>query len=363
MTSRESLMAWLDDYVLNLRILSQRYLEADCIEQRAALLAPDWLTINWYDSLWLFELEGIKASGYPEVLDAGNVAEYCTTSKFAEFASRVALNAADSDQAAWNTAWPQLPISVIELDPRFVAFRTIHDWIVLSARVLADRSDCLEDLERESYSNDRTTKERRAPFTRPIQTEDEDGEPVGLLCGNLRERLVGGRASYIGEPGYLIPDWRQVQRPWEALRYFHCRGLILPMEFRYGPLREQTDPRLARFELLRPEVFSTYVSEVLAKDQPELSEAWRDRPAEDVRHDPRFMAHKCGFDTQIILHIAREAMTAMESEIARDDLEVGLVDSARLRALEDGEALYRHLMELGRETTDSEVDDKPEKPN
>jgi hypothetical protein len=40
-------MAWLDDYVLNLRILSQRYLEADCIEQRAALLAPDWLTINW----------------------------------------------------------------------------------------------------------------------------------------------------------------------------------------------------------------------------------------------------------------------------------------------------------------------------
>ena len=49
--------------------------------------------------------------------------------------------------------------------------------------------------------------------------------------------------------------------------------------------------------------------------------------------------------------------------IEGDGPEVGSGDSARLRALEDGEALYRYLMELGPEATDSEVDDKPKKLN
>ena len=131
------------------------------------------------------------------------------------------------------------------------------------------------------------------------------------------------------------------------------------MEFCYGPLRGQNDPRLAQFELLRPEVFAAYVADTLTKGLEDLGQAWRDRPAEDVQLDPRFMAHKCGFDTQIILHIARQAMDAIEG----DGPEVGSGDSARLRALEDGEALYRYLMELGPEATDSEVDDKPKKLN
>src|ERR1035441_8965490 len=72
LTRRKVLLEWLDDYVVNLRILSQRHLGADRIEDQTDLLFLDWRMVNWYDSLWLFELEGIRASRYPGVLDTGN---------------------------------------------------------------------------------------------------------------------------------------------------------------------------------------------------------------------------------------------------------------------------------------------------
>jgi hypothetical protein len=323
-TRREWMIEWLDDYVVNLRILSQRHLGADRIEDQPTLLALDWRTVQWYDSLWLFELEGIKASGYPGVLDAGSAAEYVTPAQFGEFASRVASSAAD--RTAWSMEWRQLPISTIELDPRCIAFRTIHDWIILSARVLADKGDCLEDGE--GGADDAPAEERRDPFTIPIQTEDGDGEPVGLLCGNLRERLVGGRGSNRWDPTYAVPEWREVQWPWEALLYFHYRGLLLPRELQFGPLRRQDDPRIVNFELLRPESFAAYVAKVIVKDDLALSQSWRDRSAEEVQNDPRFVAHKCGFDTQIILHISREAMRGRKPVIdGEPELEL-LVDEA-----------------------------------
>ena len=80
------------------------------------------------------------------------------------------------------------------------------------------------------------------------------------------------------------------------------------MELRYGTLREQSDPRLAQLELLEPEIFREYVAGVLASgDDVARSQAWRARSAEDVRCDPRFMAHRCGFDSQMILHMASQA--------------------------------------------------------
>ena len=146
------------------------------IEGRTSLLALDWKTINWYDSLWLFELEGIKASGYPGVFGAGNATEFCTPAKFVEFASRATASALECDQAAWCAAWRAAPISNIELDPRYVAFRTIHDWIILCARVLAERPVSPEDLELESFSEVGSSCEG-APrsLPQPIRTEDERG--------------------------------------------------------------------------------------------------------------------------------------------------------------------------------------------
>ena len=349
LTRREWLLEWLDDYVVNLRILSQRHVGADRIEDRPDLLFLDWRMVEWYDALWLFELEGIKASRYPDVLENG-AAEYATPRKFARIASGVMFNAPHRNRTPWSIWWRRLPDSAIELDPRYVAFRTIHDWIVLSARVLAERANCLEDRENQSCE-DGPLKERVDPFTQLIRTENEDGEPFGMLCGNLRERLVGGR-SHLWDSSFIAPDWQAVERPWAAIQYLHCRGLLLTMQLQYGALRRADDPRLAKLELLRPKVFAAYVADVLAAGDEELSRAWRSRSAEDVQNDPRFIAHKCGFDTQIILHIAREAMKG------RDQLESD--DPSRLRAIQSGSALYDYLLEVGLDPLGSqEGDTKP----
>jgi hypothetical protein len=83
------------------------------------------------------------------------------------------------------------------------------------------------------------------------------------------------------------------------------------MELRYGALREQSDPRLAQLELLQPEVFRDYVAGILDQRADTVrSQAWRERPVEDVRSDPRFIAHRCGFDSQAILHMVRQSKDA-----------------------------------------------------
>ena len=102
-----------------------------------------------------------------------------------------------------------------------------------------------------------------------------------------------------------------MQRPWAAIRHQHLQGLQLPMELQYGALREQSDPRLAQLELLEPETFREYVAEILVREgDVARSQAWRERPVEDVRCDPRFIAHRCGFDSQMILHMARQTKDA-----------------------------------------------------
>ena len=68
---------------------------------------------------------------------------------------------------------------------------------------------------------------------------------------------------------------------------------------------------MAQLELLEPEIFREYVAEMLARgDDPARRQAWLQRSAEDVRSDPRFVAHKCGFDSQMILHMASQANNA-----------------------------------------------------
>jgi hypothetical protein len=99
------LKASLDDYVVNLRILSQRHVGLDAARDAPDLLALDWRTVNWYDSLWLFELEGIKASGYPDVLDDDAAIRYATPEKFSRWASGVTFNSAHRNRTPWNICW------------------------------------------------------------------------------------------------------------------------------------------------------------------------------------------------------------------------------------------------------------------
>ena len=294
----------MDDYIVNLRTLSQRHIGADAAKDAPDLLALDWRTVNWYDSLWLFELEGIKASGYPDVLEADAAIRYATTEKFSKWASGVMFNSAHRNRTSWSIWWRRLPGPAVEIDPRYVAFRTIHDWIILCSRILSAKKDDRDDF---NSLGPALSDARLGPFTQPIRTVDDSGEPVGLLCGNPRERLSGGRRASRWDPAFAALEWRQVESLWDALYYFHWRGLMLPMELRYGALCDQGDPRLSNLELLTAESFARYVADVLVSEDRSQSRAWRQRPVGEVLQDPRFIAHKCGFDSQMILHVARDA--------------------------------------------------------
>jgi Fe-S-cluster formation regulator IscX/YfhJ len=306
LTRRELLISSFDDHIITLRILSRRFTGADRFWDLPTAVNPDWQsTKDWYNSLWLFELLGIKACKYPRVLENGAAAEYATPKNFARSVSSMMLMIPVRSGTSWYHRWRALPTSEVELDPRYVMFRTMHDWVVLCARVLAERGDAFDDQDLNDGVMDDKPRERVDPFKCELPPEAEsDAADVGMSCGNPRERLVGGRASSAWDPNFLEPEWRDVQRPWAAMRYQHLQGLLLPMELRYGALREHSDPRLAQLELLEPEIFREYVAGVLASsDDVARSQAWRARSAEDVRCDPRFIAHKCGFDSQMILHM------------------------------------------------------------
>jgi hypothetical protein len=300
------LLSSFDDHIIALRILSRRFTGADTFWDLPTAVNPDWRSMqDWYDSLWLFELLGIKACKYPGVLENGAAAEYATPKNFARRVSSMMLMIPVRTGTSWYHRWRALPTSEVELDPRYVMFRTMHDWVVLCAKVLAERGDAFDDRDIRDGVMDEKPKERGNPFKLELPQEaGPDEVPIGMSCGNLRERLVGGRASSAWDPNFLEPEWREVKRPWAAIRYEHLQGLQLPMELRYGALREPSDPRLAQLELLEPEIFREHVAGVLASgDDVARSQAWLERPSEDVRCDPRFVAHKCGFDSQMILHM------------------------------------------------------------
>ena len=357
MTRRELLLASFDDHIITLRILARRYLGADRIEDLTSVLNPDWRSVrNWYNSLWLFELQGIKVSGYPDILENAATTEYATPRNFARRAASVMFLAPDRNRTIWHMRWNALPTSEVELDPRFVAFRTILDWIVLSAKVLAEKGDAFDDQETGVMGWE--PRERVDPFNCELPQEaGPDEVPIEMSCGSPREQLVGGRSSNHWDPNFLEPEWRNVKRPWAAIRYQHHCGLLLPMELRYGALREQSDPRLAQLELLQPEIFRAYIAGVLASgDDVGRSQAWRARSAEDVRCDPRFVAHQCGFDSQMILHIAREAMKGSEPESTEPNLEF-ILDGPEIVPPLDEELLHPDMEPGG-----PPDDDKPGKP-
>ena len=310
MTRRELLLSSFDDHIITLRILSLRFTGADRFWDLPTALNPDWRsTQNWYHALWLFELLGIKASKYPGILVNGAAAEFATPEKFARQNSGTMISIPARNATSWHHRWRALPTSEVELDPRYVAFRTMRDWLVLCAKVLAERGDAFDDLEIQDGVMDEKPRERQDPFECELAPKPRRNvEPIEIGCGNPRERLIGGRAGSAWDPNFLELEWRNVQRPWAAIRYQHLQGLLLPMELRYGALREQSDPRLAQLELLEPEIFREYVAGILGQGtDTERSHAWRERPIEDVRSDPRFIAHKCGFDSQMSLHMVRQA--------------------------------------------------------
>ena len=124
-------------HIITLRILSRCYFGADRLADLPALMNPDWRSTP--KGLWLYELLGIHATKYPAVLESEAAAEYATPKRFANRVASRMLSTEDVMRNLWYLQWRALVTADVERDPRYVAYRTMHDWIVLCAKVLAER--------------------------------------------------------------------------------------------------------------------------------------------------------------------------------------------------------------------------------
>ena len=118
LTRRELLISSFDDHIITLRILSRRSTGADTFWDLPTAVNPDWRSMqDWYDSLWLFELLGIKASKYPVVLENGAAAEYATPKKFARRVSSMMLMIPVRNGTSWYHRW-RSPVRYVSDDAR-----------------------------------------------------------------------------------------------------------------------------------------------------------------------------------------------------------------------------------------------------
>ena len=106
-----------------------------------------------------------------------------------------------------------------------------------------------------------------------------DGNPLILADGGFRNRW---------NPSYAEP-WHDVADQIEAIHYFHFRGTILARQLRGVPT-------------IDPEKLADVVAVQVAGDcNVTAFRAWQDRPAEEIERDPRFIAHKCAFNRNMLL--------------------------------------------------------------
>ena len=224
--TKRDVVELLDFYVWNLRILARR--SEGRVPPEEELCPPaEWsIEERGHDSLYDFDLAGIKASGYPEVLDRPASAMYAAPQEFLEFVADALENRAlePAERAFLAREWPMLPAETIALDPRYVAFRTAHDWVVLHAKVLAqDKAASGQAL---NLSGRPDAFHVELPLDIPYETAAFiAGSPLILADGGFRNRW---------DPNYAEP-WHKVGDPIEAIHYFHFRGAILPRELREGP--------------------------------------------------------------------------------------------------------------------------------
>jgi len=292
--TKQDVVTIFDFYVRNLRILARRFGSSGAIEEFR--LPAEWdLQNRDRHSLYVFDLAGIKASGYPAVLDKPP-APFATPAKFIEFVAEAVKNSPEG--AFLIQQWRILPARMIARDPRYVAFRTAYDWVILHTKVLSEGNvagcDDVIDL-----------GERVDPFQVLLQTGDPD-QPAGLIAGNPLHLADGGFRNR-WDPNFAAP-WDEVRDQLDAIRYFHFRGTLLLQELRGWPHNGAgtRDPRLLRLELLTPKAFAEFVAtRLLGNSDPVRSLSWQSRPPEDVELDPRFIAHKCAFDRDMVTRMGR----------------------------------------------------------
>jgi len=218
------------------------------------------------------------------ILARGGDARYTEPAHFVKVLTNLAREA---------TRWCLGESAGIDRDPRYIAFQTIHDWIVLNAKIMAERVSepvCIDP-------------HRLDPFTQDLSTDAANElrwwSPRLLLHGNL---------SMEWSFDHFEPDWRSVKYPFWTLHFFFHDGIRLEERLRVGRFRDRIDPRLSQVELLGPDVFRDYVSSGLGKGVSHtLIRRWKSRPLEDVECDPRYAAHRCALDRQLSMHACDRA--------------------------------------------------------
>jgi hypothetical protein len=269
--TKHDVVVLLDFHVWNLRILARREGDPDTPEKDLCL--PTEWSIGNRGGLYEFDLAGIKASGYPEILNEPASAVYATPHTFLQFVEG-ALS--DSQEGARLTReWRRLPSEIILLDPRYVAFRTAHDWISLHANALAeDGAASRQVLDPSSHPD---------PFQAvlPIDAPPElatltAAHPLHLADGGFRNRW---------DPNYAEP-WPSVRDRIGALHYFHFRATVLLQK-----LCGQLD--------YNPNGLAFLVAMQIVQDAAEMP-IWRGQERPDVERDPRFIAHRCAFNRGMV---------------------------------------------------------------
>jgi len=291
--TKSEVVSLMDFHVWNLRILAG--LEGGTESPEESLCLPAAWPGENRGRLYDFDLAGIQASGYPEVLNRPALAVYATPQTFLQFVE-IALKDAP-DGAHLNHEWQQLPEEVILLDARYVAFRTAHDWITLHVRALAE--DEAVGRQMLDFSSRPDPFELELPVTAPPElTTLTAAHPLHLADGGFRNRW---------HPNYAEP-WPLVRDRVGAIHYFHFRATVLLQKL-CGHL--DYNPRGLAF----------LVAMQIVQDAAEMP-MWRGQAREDVERDPRFIAHRCAFNRGMVSGMAtsnggRHSVTAVLDEIER----------------------------------------------
>lgn len=280
--------ALLDFHVWNLRMLARRSDGAETPEDNLCPPAAWSIEKHGHRSLYDFDLAGIMASGYPEVLNKPAPAVYATPRRFLKVVACALRKSAEG--ACLTREWRRLPAETILLDPRYVAFRTAHDWIVLHAKTLA------EDHAASTQALDLACRPDPFQAELPVEVPYElttlsAANPLHLADGGFRNRW---------DPNYAQP-WRRVRDRIGAIHYFHFRATAVLQK-----LRGETG-------------LASLVAMQIARDAM-LSPMLSGQPRERVERDPRFIAHKCAFNRGIVPGMARSHTEWCRSRTAALDL-------------------------------------------
>jgi hypothetical protein len=205
---------------------------------------------------------------------------------------------------------------VVVSDPRYIAFRAIHDWVVLNARTSGTAPLSTE----ESVEADPAS--RVDPFAKELPPDPPD-DPIGIIAGDPLVRM-----HHRGFPGQATADsisleWNEVQDRVQAIDSFHHRGAFYAFAFRSleHPLKA---------ELMTPVGFLSHNEHVL-NGIP----GWHERPVDVIEQDPRYIAYRCGWDRLIIQHVGSwRAFVEASIDDAGDDFQLEW-DTAELPTVED----------------------------